>query len=826
MDVPSTIAEPARQAIREAIDEAGGNEVFFIGRLGERGLVTDVEVTCRGSRDAVPALLDRPRNGDVVLHNHPSGQLAPSDADLALASRYGQDGVGFYIVDNAVASIYVVVEPHRARREQLDVDGVAAVFGPAGPLSDLHERFEHRPTQEAMARRVATCINGDGIALVEAGTGTGKSLAYLVPMVEHARRNRVRVAVSTGSINLQQQLVDKDIPLVRALLGEVRVALVKGRGNYLCRRKLADAAGRADELTEEEAAFIHRMGRWADTTDDGSLADLGAVPSGDLWEIVRSDADQTLRARCPFFQECFYYQARRRAAAADVLIANHHLLMADLEIKRATGGAGVLPRYDAVVVDEAHHLEDVATSMLTRTVTVPGMERLLGRLVASTSRRRGLVRVLAGRLGEGEAARRVRRRCDEGLVPAVRAARERLPVVIEEITAALRAATHVDEEGRAIYRMPTALDQVEERVRPIVDQIEVLRDLFGQVSAELGGVRRAVDLLDERWQEREIQLLFDLRAVHERVTGTIGSLGAVLEEGRESCRWIELRRGRRGPPRPRFCTAPVDVAASIRERVLDPVDAVVLTSATLAVDRSFDHVRARLGLDDGTLARERCETELLDSPFDLGRQVFAAVPRAFPEPTMRAHEEASAALIGRVVEAAQGRTFVLFTSYRALDRVRRALDRTLRGIRVLAQGTMERGRLLEEFRSGHRAVLLGTDSFWEGVDVPGRALSCVILARLPFRVPTEPIQRARTELVEARGGDPFRDYAVPQAVIRFRQGFGRLIRSRTDRGAVVILDPRVVSRSYGRVFLGSLPGLEVHLLGADDLVDGVRRFLA
>ncbi len=822
MDVHDYIAPNAREAMAEAIEDAGGNEVFFIGRLGDEGLLDEVEVHCRGSAEAVPALLGVPRAGEVVLHNHPSGELQPSDADLSLASRFGQDGVAFYIVDNAVDAIYVVVEPQRNRHKSLDVDQIARRFEDGGALAQRLEGYESRPSQVQMARACAEAVNDAGIVLVEAGTGTGKSLAYLVPLAEHAITNRVRVAVSTASINLQGQLMHKDIPLVRELVGPLTAALVKGRGNYLCRRKLETLVGEQQIYTPAERTFLEQMTAWVQTTRDGSRADLSNVPLADLWEMVRSDADQCLRSRCAHFQDCFYYQSRRAAAAADLLVVNHHLLVADLNLKHASGDSGALPGYEAVVLDEGHHLEEVATDQLATTVTSVGIERLLGRIVPRSGRRSGLLARLYRRLPDEGGP--IRQMLDRRLDPAVAAAREQMPAAVEAVCRLVEDSGEGSQERT--YRFPALLSSMPPPIRPLVDHVEELVGLLGRVSQALGRVRKAVERLPPSWMDREVQLYFDLRSCHDRVTRAIRALGAVIEENEDTCRWIELVRNRRGGVRPKFCSCPVDVAPLIRERILDAVPAVVMTSATLTVDQRFDYLMQRVGIAEGTLAHERTVSASLPSPFDFREQVLVGVPGRFPDPRSAQFVEAAEALICDLVEAAQGRTFVLFTSYRMLQRVQRTAEARLKGYRVLAQGTMERGRLLDEFRVGGKAVLLGTDSFWEGVDVPGEALSSVILTRLPFRVPTHPVQRARAELIEARGGDAFAEYALPQAVIRFRQGFGRLIRSRSDRGAVVILDPRVTGQWYGRVFLNSLPPADVVTVRPAELLDAVKAFLS
>jgi ATP-dependent DNA helicase DinG len=390
----------AAATLRAAIADAGGNEVFALGTIAG-GLVNGVRVLARGNRQAAPAIMQVPRPGEVMIHNHPSGGLTPSDADLEICSRLGNNGVGAYIVDNAVESLYVVVEPHAPKRlVPVDQRQAAALLAPDGAVGAALDGYEHRPQQLAMLAAVTRAFNDDSVLTVEAGTGTGKSLAYLVPSILWSRANQQRVVVSTHTINLQEQLVYKDLPLLTQRAGlQARVALVKGRGNYLCRRKVAQAEAQPGQLVDADVeAELQQLLAWARTTSDGSLADLPVRPRPEVWEQVVSENDNCLRARCPFYSKCFFDEARRSAAAADIQVVNHHLLMADLSLRAELGDYaqnGVLPPAGRVVIDEAHHVEDVATSYFGSQVSLTMIERACGRLQSRRAHGRGILPALA-----------------------------------------------------------------------------------------------------------------------------------------------------------------------------------------------------------------------------------------------------------------------------------------------------------------------------------------------------------------------------------------------------------------------------------------------
>lgn len=833
-----SLSPDARQQLRAAILDAGGNEVFCLGRAGADRIVTTVEILARGHESAVPAILQHCRPGDVVIHNHPSGNLTPSGADLEIASRLGNIGIGSFIVDNAVSRVYRVVEPlPPAPRKAVAAEQVAALLAPGGRVSQALPGFEDRPEQLRMAFAVLEAFNRDRIVLVEAGTGTGKSLAYLVPAILWALANEERVVVSTNTINLQEQLIRKDLPFLQRASGlEFRVELVKGRGNYLCRRRLEGASAEPGLFDAGLAGELVNLRAWAAQTADGSREELPVPPSEQLWDEICCEADQCGRAQCRHFNSCFFHQARRRAAQADVLVANHALLLADLSLRQQTDNyttAAVLPPFERLILDEAHHLEEMATRYFSTQVTRFGFARALNRLRHPRKPQHGLLPRLLATLArdlpdrEDTLFRDLHGRI-EGLLGAAQALLERSAAELEGIGEELAGLAGKPFPGHEELRQrltPTLTSaatwpELAARVRALASDSERLGDLLEALLRTLGTLPEpAVDNLRST--------ATDLGGIALRLHGLGGQLRAFIAADAQACAWFEVARGRVGRGDGvivRLCTAPLAVAPLLKATLFDRLRTVALTSATLTVAGTFRYLRSRVGLDDAEAGRL---TELqLASPFDYASQALVAVPTDIPEPGKSGYPEAVRDLTERAVLLADGRSFVLFTAYTLLRRVHGELAPLLaaRGYRVLRQGDAARHRLLDQFRQDPTSVLFATDSFWEGVDVPGRALEQVIIARLPFKVPTEPVLEARAEAIEQAGGDPFIEYTVPQAVIRFRQGFGRLIRNRTDRGVVLILDSRVVRRGYGRMFLASLPDVPVATLPTAELLPRMDAF--
>ena len=690
---------------------------------------------------------------------------------------------------------------------------VEAIFRPGGAISQKLDGYEERPGQMLMAKTIAKALQRGKAALIEAGTGTGKSLAYLVPASLWTAYTGERLIVSTNTINLQEQLINKDVPFLQSILDvDLKVAVIKGWSNYLClyRFQALGQHGQTSLWSGMEEDELTALAEWLTRCKTGSSSEVDFPLSQETWWEVCAESDVCLRSRCPYIKECFYFEERRQAFAADIIIVNHHLLFADLAVRQVLGfdsKRSVLPPYRYVILDEAHHVEDVATEHFGFGVSKVGVSRLLGRLQRT---RRGKA---AGLLPQVQALLET----GPGMPPArARAALWELgDEVIPALQRSLTTSSRFFDGAAALIR-----ERESDRAVPLwpapggIHLQDALAEERQAFIGSLEGLGRGLASLKDRLStaEGESWDLFkaELGAVESRLSQIQLALEFMSEKPHlDYVYWAELT-GKRSEPS--LHAAPIDVADVLRQGVYRHLKAVVLTSATLAIDKSFGYIRRRLGLDEIDIAQDHCLgqppiEELIASPFDYREQVLLCVPTDVGEPRHGRYGDDLADYIKDVLLAASGRAFVLFTAYRLLREVYQYCQASLAevGIRALCQGTAPRSLLLEQFRSDTSSVLFGTSSFWEGVDVPGEALSCVILTKLPFQVPDHPVVASRIRRLEEAGQNPFVEYLLPQAVIRFKQGFGRLIRRTSDHGVIVVCDSRLLGRSYGAAFLRSIP---------------------
>lgn len=804
------IASISCEELREAIRSADGNEIFAIGSLDEAGLVCAIEVVARGTSDAVPALGSYFEKGSVLIHNHPSGRLQPSDADVAIAADAGTYGVGSYIVDNEVSEVYIVAEPARRKSfRMLDEEGLAGALDEGGKLSQKMAAFEPRLSQIAMTADVASVFNQGGILAAEAGTGVGKSFAYLVPAMAWAQGNEERVVISTATINLQDQLFAKDIPLVSSIFKKKpKAVLVKGRSNYLCKRRLGEAIEEEGLLLDNEHP-IKRILFWDNSGGSGDRADLPFRVDDQTWSKVCSEADVCISIRCAHRERCHVIAARKNAADAQIIIVNHHLLFADISSRQRGSGleqTSILPAYSSLILDEAHAIESSATSLFTESLSRFSVLKRLSQLwrknktghFGALAKLSALPEIGKGLLKSFEPATKdIQASLSDLEAGALRLLAGETSLRLKEKSVELQAA--VCEPAGRLQRAILALTKL------IADTLEALPESRAQDPAA-----------------------FETRIVARGLNESADLLARLkdFEANPDTVFWLEKSRSSQKDIFVYFNATPLEVAALLERSVFEKVRTVVCTSATLSVGGSFDFWMKRIGISK---QREDLETRIYPSPFPFFSNAILAVDPGAPSP--QRDKERFKAYVGdavvRLLIASRGRALVLFTSYDLLsatfEKAKPVMEKE--GITCLRQGMDDRFRLLSMFRNDISSVLFATDSFWEGVDAPGETLSMVVITKLPFKVPSDPIQQARAEAVEKQGGNSFIEISVPEAIIKFKQGFGRLIRHSDDRGAAVVLDQRLATARYGQVFIESLPRCRLITDTIDAIEKEVGRFL-
>lgn len=707
----------------------------------------------------------------------------------------------------------------------LDIEASAFYLSDGGPLSTFSENFEMRPMQVDLLRDVVRTFNEEKVGVFEAGTGVGKSYAYLVPAILWAAANKERVVVSTGTINLQQQLLEKDIPTALKITGKkVKAVLLKGRQNYVCRRRLQGALLDRD-LFNEDAETVSKINDWTSSSKSGSRSDLDFFVSESAWSRVKSESDACMGMRCPFFHECFVMKTRKDALDAGIIVVNHHLLFADIESRLEGAGyedAAVLPPYRRLIFDEAHTIEGAATSFFSGSISRFQIIRSLNQLYR---KRRGgsatghlvLLAILAG---------------DEETTDEAAPKIERIKNDIASLEKAAVDLIQGDYNFRISEKTGRAASPVVSLMSTLAcdlsDFVSMGRDVLEKVSDEdktvdaywetriaLRRLESAVKMMKNfcKWQEHT-DTVFWL----QKKNLPSGNGNAVGENDYGTSDYIV------------FNATPLDISGKMNEGVFAPMSSTVCVSATLTINGTFNFWIDRAGLR--FVEKERLVTGEFSSPFAYKKNMLFAVPNdapPLPEKSLEFEQFAGMA-VPRLIAASEGRTLVLFTSYDSLKNVFRASQAALQNQynfsgNLLRQGDGDNARLLEAFRDDEASVLFATDSFWQGVDVPGKSLSQVIIVKLPFSVPSDPVFAARSEALERRGGNAFMQLSVPEAVMKFRQGVGRLIRRGDDRGIVVLLDRRVYEKRYGGIFLGSLPETKKFYEPLSKIASRVEEFL-
>lgn len=790
--------------LRTSIEEAEGNEVLFSGKANADGIVDEIILAARGKEDTVPVIESVIDFGDVLIHNHPNGLLVPSSEDLDVAGRLGRHGIGAYIIDNQATRLYVVAEIiKRNKKQPLDLEETAGYLEDGGALSQSVENYESRPEQIDFLKAVCSSFNKDNITIAEAGTGVGKSFAYLIPAFKWAEQNKERVIISTGTINLQHQLLEKDIPVIQKLLGsKLKAVLVKGRQNYICLRRFNDRLQEAG-LFDNEADY-KAISKWLEVTKTGERSDLSFFPTWEMWSDICSESESCLGIKCPYREKCFVIRSRKEAASASIIVVNHHLLFSDMEARMEDdfNGTSILPNYSRVIFDEAHNLENAATSYFSQSVNKGYILKVMHQIYRRLKERVfGIYRFWSYYTEQKEKLEQVPRQ-----IATILARTDDLEKVVQ--------ANVLMNDNSSVLDMRSEAINTADIYGAVANLRNELNDLFNIIT----DIHEELSKLPDK-EVKNDKRMYETAIVKNKISGIISMLNDFVANQNTCINYIE-----KGKKYSSLFIAPLSVSWTLREIIFKKLSNVVLVSATLSVNKSFEFYATRIGLHDVDRPVARF---IFDSPFEYKKNVLLSIPSDLPEPKSADYSHKLSDLIKNVLLISEGKGLVLFTSYSMLKTVYDLVrdDFSNAGITLFKQGDDDNKKLLGNFFINKNSVLFATDSFWEGVDVPGESLSVLIICRLPFKVPSDPVIKARMELIEKNGGNSFMEYSLPEAVIKLRQGFGRLIRRKSDRGVILITDTRILTKFYGKIFFNSLPETRRDITSSDRICLKIEDFL-
>lgn len=691
--------------------------------------------------------------------------------------------------------------------KKLDIEKAASFLSMNGPLAKDNPDFEERVSQLELIKNITHCFNENKIGVFEAGTGVGKSFAYLIPALMWAHENNQRIVISTGTINLQQQLAEKDIIQAQKILGiNEKFLLLKGRQNYVCLRRLNDLQGEKDLFFEEEEE-LELIKEWVKITETGSKSELTFLPKEAIWQRINSESEACMGGRCPYSEKCFVMRVKKASNEAKILIVNHHLLFSDIQLRLETQNyeeAAVLPFYTRLIFDEAHGVEAAATSFFSTNINKFSIQKQLNLLY------------------------RQRKSSGAGLLYSIIGLSDS-PVEIDEIVAQLdqiKINIQILEDcGLELLKNQFTWRLYQGTVFYGKKLLEKFEKLNESIYEFVGLVRKVIDGIQEK--DLELPSVWETKQVLKRIEsyGMICKNFITWEERPDSVFWLEKRNLSSGGIFLRFIETPLQIASTMNAGVFEPMESVICVSATLQIEKDFSFWKYRTGLN--FQETQRIVNGVFDSPFPYEKNLLFSVVTDGPLPTENAFQDWLEHTLVKLILASSGRALVLFTAYDSLIYAYNFCSQTLLKNKILVykQGDDDRFRLLKKFKEDISSVLFATDSFWEGVDIPGESLSHVIVVKLPFPVPSDPVFQARSENIEKKGGKSFMELSIPESVIKFKQGFGRLMRSCKDRGCVTVLDNRLVSKFYGHFFIKSVPNSKICFSSLENVLSSVERFL-
>ena len=816
MDIKDRFSKESLQTIKKYLEEQNNKSMIFKATFDEDELIQEPFFLSLYKKKSFEETLTKVARNEVVIRTTKPNQLYPSDMELELSEElYTRRNIAYCLLSSDLDDFYFVQDIDRIFLEDIDIKNY---FSKDGILAKEIKGFEYRQEQEEMAQYIQEAINEDRKIIVEAGTGTGKTLAYLIPAIKWAVANKKKVIIATNTINLQEQLLLKDIPLAKSIIkDEFSYVLVKGRNNYVCKRLFNELAlGKNIDIeifSIEAREQIEYILKWGNKTKTGDKAELPFEVYPDVWELVQSTTELCLGKKCPYRKECFYMKTRMEKMEADILISNHHVFFADLNVRAETDFDSeylILPRYDMVIFDEAHNIESVARSYFSVEVSKISFTRLLNRIYQRKNKRKK----------EKSALIRVEDTIDEKNLEDSEQYIYLLNTLKEEISILQNIGDEYFDEIRKIYETNTeapikkSLNNFEMTKSRFLENLREKKDIFqSKLTDFLNLMMSFNNVIDEEKDKNPEVINFNNHL--KMFKAYIDSFKFINSfEDDNYIYWLDINSKRTNVV---LTATPLNIAQKLSTVLFDNLDRLVFASATIVVNGSFDYFKKSLGLDE-----EDCIEAIIKSPFDYNEQMSVYIPSDIQDSeNINAFVSDASRFILNILLKTNGKAFILFTSYTMLNQIYYSISKKLKdkGFEVFLHGDKPRSQLIKEFKEAENPILFGTTSFWEGVDVQGENLSNVIITKLPFLVPTDPVVSAISKKIEENGGNSFTDFQLPEAIIKFKQGVGRLIRKKTDSGNIFILDNRILKKRYGSLFINALPSQKnIKILEKDDII--------
>ena len=820
MDIRDRFSEESLQTIKKYLEEHNNKSMIFKATFDEDEKIQKPFFLSLYKKKSFEETLTKVGKNEVVIRTTKPNQLYPSDMELELSEElYTRRNIAYCLLSSDLDDFYFVQDIDRIFLEEIDIENY---FAKDGILAKEIKGFEYREEQEEMAQYIQDAINEDRKIIVEAGTGTGKTLAYLIPSIKWAVTNKKKVIIATNTINLQEQLLLKDIPLAKSIIkDEFSYVLVKGRNNYVCKRLFNELVlGKSIDIetfSMEAREQIEYILKWGNKTKTGDKAELTFEVYPDVWELVQSTTELCLGKKCPYRKECFYMKTRMEKMEADILISNHHVFFADLNVRAETDFDSeylILPRYDMVIFDEAHNVESVARSYFSVEVSKISFTRLLNRIYQKKNKKKK----------EKSALIRVEDTVDEKNLEDSEQYIYLLNTLKEEISILQNIGDEYFDEIRKIYETNTeapikkSLNNFEMTKSRFLENLREKKDIFqGKLADFLNLMMSFNNVIDEEKDKNPEVINFNNHL--KMFKAYIDSFKFINSfEDDNYIYWLDINSKRTNVV---LTATPLNIAQKLSTVLFDNLDRLVFASATIVVNGNFDYFKKSLGLDE-----EDCIEAIIKSPFDYDEQMSVYIPSDIQDSeNINAFVSDASKFILNILLKTNGKAFILFTSYTMLNQIYYSISKKLKdkGFEVFLHGDKPRSQIIKEFKEAENPILFGTTSFWEGVDVQGENLSNVIITKLPFLVPTDPVVSAISKKIEEDGGNSFMDFQLPEAIIKFKQGVGRLIRKKTDSGNIFILDNRILKKRYGSLFINALPSQKnIKILEKDDIIEEIE----